>query len=831
MLRSGVLVGVLLCACAPSIGSRCGSDLPPCPTGTLCDSQLNLCARSDGGRVDGGGVDGGNAGGTGDGGFGDSGVEANCEVTCQPWEACLPSADGGVCTELTLSFVSPASGAIFDAGSSMSVVVHATFADGGAFALQQVPLTSTFGTNTTVLADSALAVTLPSTANMYSLTAGWDGGHSASVTIFTQSCIATCQPWETCVATTGGGVCVDPKYIFHWLTPAPNSVFAGGVTATGTLQVTQADGGTPSITSIPLRFGSTLSSLSCSGANCSGIVGPLSSPDGPKLVSAGWDAGPHDDLTLTLDTTGPILSIVLPTDGGPQQRDALLPIILTANEPLGDAGVFLQGAPVSRADNSSCPNFGSVSNARGCYLVDLSQPALNAFTGTFTLSTSGVDPVSNSALGPNAPIPVTRLRWETYLDAGTIIGKVQALAVGPNGDIYAGNYITDTAGALFRVDAQTGATLAASPIGSVQSLAATDSVLYYAANDGTKGGAIGGLSLDTLTQGPLGNPCVGPTNASRTYSGLALVDGGTMLAAVGSINGGSTKLCLYDATNGASTTDGAGTEAAVVPTKVPTATNVLVSGSTASFLRAPSLTSGSFWQPITAITGARTKEAGQQLVLTSEVAGLGQALVPVASDGPFLMCTNQSAIDKQLFLSIGVDNVRSGTLNVNASTGVPSLVSRSEVYVGRGNDLVIFSADALAADATRVIAFATGDFLRTAPILGKPRTSGGEAWGYAVSSDGVLVAFKQGGTPTPWSTSLGSTGVVALPTLDCNRSAPMTKTGVLYVGDSSSHVKAIIVDSPGLLDTPGAWPKYQRTAGNAGNDDTTTFPTNWPACQ
>jgi hypothetical protein len=53
---------------------------------------------------------------------------------------------------------------------------------------------------------------------------------------------------------------------------------------------------------------------------------------------------------------------------------------------------------------------------------------------------------------------------------------------------------------------------------------------------------------------------------------------------------------------------------------------------------------------------------------------------------------------------------------------------------------------------------------------------------------------------------------------------------VLYVGAKNGAVEALIVDAPRLLDTAGAWPKYQRSAGNAGNDDTTNFKTNWPGC-
>ena len=73
--------------------------------------------------------------------------------------------------------------------------------------------------------------------------------------------------------------------------------------------------------------------------------------------------------------------------------------------------------------------------------------------------------------------------------------------------------------------------------------------------------------------------------------------------------------------------------------------------------------------------------------------------------------------------------------------------------------------------------------------------------------------------------------IYAHPTLDCNRrpGAATATTGVLYVAAGSGRVAAIIVDSPKLLDATDVWPKFQRTAGNAGNTDATRFPFN-PGC-
>jgi hypothetical protein len=102
--------------------------------------------------------------------------------------------------------------------------------------------------------------------------------------------------------------------------------------------------------------------------------------------------------------------------------------------------------------------------------------------------------------------------------------------------------------------------------------------------------------------------------------------------------------------------------------------------------------------------------------------------------------------------------------------------------------------------------------------------------GYAVSKLGTLLAFRQGTGSVLWRAPLIAPGdsINTHMAFDCNRANPTTKTGVLYVGAASGKVISIIVDAPKLLDTNGAWPKYQRSMGNAGNDDTTNFPTNWP---
>ena len=67
---------------------------------------------------------------------------------------------------------------------------------------------------------------------------------------------------------------------------------------------------------------------------------------------------------------------------------------------------------------------------------------------------------------------------------------------------------------------------------------------------------------------------------------------------------------------------------------------------------------------------------------------------------------------------------------------------------------------------------------------------------------------------------------------DTNRANCASNTGILYIGTDQGAVYAVIVDSNQLYEgvDGGAWPKYQRTMGNAGNTDSAHFPINWPGC-
>lgn len=133
--------------------------------------------------------------------------------------------------------------------------------------------------------------------------------------------------------------------------------------------------------------------------------------------------------------------------------------------------------------------------------------------------------------------------------------------------------------------------------------------------------------------------------------------------------------------------------------------------------------------------------------------------------------------------------------------------------------------------------------LLTSPVIGGgglPHGAGGSADRlYAVQESGALRAFVVSpavgvsGASAEWAATssevFGSPKTVyAHPTLDCTRPYQAGRPGVLYVVATDGTVAAVLVDSS-TLSTTAPWPKWQRTAGNAGNPDEALFPRN-PGC-
>jgi hypothetical protein len=402
---------------------------------------------------------------------------------------------------------------------------------------------------------------------------------------------------------------------------------------------------------------------------------------------------------------------------------------------------------------------------------------------------------------------------------------VETLAIAPDGKLFVGTVnVATTSGKLLGLSPTTGAVVVpAVTVGEVQSIAISGTLVYAAYN--TTIGNLGAFAQSNLAAASLG-PCQG---LGFTYSGIALWDGGVGLGAtaIGSVNTKTVndgKGCLYSSVSGGIPFNLASSALDAYPssgTYIPS--NVVISGGTASFLTKPAQGPVS-WQPV-ALAASPTLGTARQLLPGNAGYAFGQAVISNA----FLIGSIDNGNNKELYVA-DAGAPTGGNLGVDADTGVPVVASATEAYVGRGGDIVKFNPGFLndSTHSSIVWSASSGGAVRTSPVLGK--AANGATWGYAVTGAGELAAFRMDAAGS-WRASsiVGSGGtVLAHPTLDCNRGGN-NKTGVLYIGGQNGNVVAIVVDSPGLLDTAGAWPKYQRTAGNAGNDDT-TFPTNWSGC-
>jgi hypothetical protein len=611
----------------------------------------------------------------------------------------------------------------------------------------------------------------------------------------------------------------------------------GGPTHGATTLAVQLDGGSAFFGTVPyVVLDGGAGSLTRSGDSWIAANVDLGPSDGTRVVVAGWrDGGPNASLSVTVDVTGPTLSVVLPTGFSEAKRDAVVPMLVESSESLLDAGVTFGGRLLQPTPGTCAPL--SSAGVNRCFTLDFSQPPLLGLDGGFAVVLSGVDSLGNVTGGTDAGVVgVTRVRWTS-----SVTGYVQAMAVGSDGTLYLGT--STTSSTIHALSADSGVSLrdAGAAFGEVQSLAVgrynNADVVFAAYNTTTANiGAVWGSDLTSLS-----GTCNG-ASGSKTYAGLALYQtSGLLPVAVGTTNAvgtsvaGRSRVWIYTP-NGAAlpivATSQNDFDSAAVPTSLVTAANVVISKSTtsptASFLRqdiSGNVTAGAWWQPVTLAADGSGGTPGTALQIGNDPASLafGQALVGTTP----LLAAGLNASSRQLFWgqSPGLDGGTLATPTVDK--GVPAIVSATEAYVGSGNALVRFSPSFLDAGT---LSLALNNPVRTSPVLTAPSADGGLAQGYVVSRGGELLVFGLGTAGQQWTAQLpGNPTVLTHPTLDCNRARP--GTGILYVGTQAGTVTAIIVDNPKLLDDAGVWPKYQRSAGNAGNDDLNNFPTNWPSCQ
>lgn len=544
-----------------------------------------------------------------------------------------------------------------------------------------------------------------------------------------------------------------------------------------------------------------------------------------RVEAAFADAGFVATTSITVDTDGPTISGTLPSTR--QQRDEIFGLDLTASEPvqLSTVDVRLKGVKLQAAT-------GSCLASAGCWVVDMSAPPLDGLTSSFDVEVTASDLAGNAKTSTLGSIQVTRKRWEVNAASGEEVRAAPAL--GSDGTIFLGTRGTGITGTLLALNpADGGVQSSTTSFGAILSVASAVSedagLVFYSSNDLT-GGQVGARAASGLGL-PAGVPGAARGNpGTPTYSAIALVPKSlTEVGAVASfnrlpLNG---RVVIYGASSAAEGANAAdsGVDFAAVPNPVEVANNIIVNGTEAHLPNTITGT-GMNWQSISSVNG--TPVIGPSRALEgsgNDCCVSGQAFI-----GGTLLIGGRN-LGRKVYAGSS-SGVTAGNLGGAFDNGTPAVASPSVAFIGHGTELVRFNPSDL---ITAGVVLKSGvNFARTSPVLGNPRADQSVGLGYAVTTAGVLLVFPQDGSTdsasdwgSPFSTSAS---VVAHPTLDCNRriGAATTTTGVLYLASTTSVV-AVVVDSPKLLETAGAWPKYQRTAGNAGNTDNTRFPLN-PGC-
>ncbi len=579
------------------------------------------------------------------------------------------------------------------------------------------------------------------------------------------------------------------------------------------------------------------------------------------------DAGLSGTGAFTVDATGPTLTFISPTrpiGSGDYQRDDVWQAAVQASESVSVAALEVGGAtmdPTPCDGGVQCEDGGECT----CFAMDLSQPELKGLTGNFGITMSAMDVYGNQATGDGGTVAVTRVRWVTQVGGGNM--RV-APAVGPDGTVYVGtNDINFTAGTLQALSHLTGADAGSTTLwGAINAVAVspaathvnsdgsvTGPVVYAVANgmgtSAAKGRLLGRSSIlsGSVSTVDVPTPCEG-LGTNKVWSGLALTKTtGSRVAAIATTASALSvpaRVLKWDSVDGCTflpldqTTSSLGSplEPSPVGTTVETAVSPLILNGVANFVTRQPVTGipnmGLLVRRVSGLTGSmmNLESTVATLETSDQAVSLGMARFQSTE-----LLTSSTLTGRQIYRVLASFVTRDQPLS-GVDYGLPVVANIGLAFIGAGERLVRFNPGA--ASSAVELANAPGATMLVSPVLLEP-AGGRTAEGFTVTNDGRLVCFDASSSGVATSTwvaalpsSTGSPVVVTHPGFDCNRrpGAATSTTGLLYVAARDGRVYSIIVDSPRLLDDVGAWPKYQRTMGNAGNDDTNFFPTNWGTC-
>lgn len=819
-----------------------------------------------GGAAGGTAMAGGAGGGTTAGGMG-GGAASTCAPACEEWQVCETRLQPPSCVDAVLTVGAPSNGLVTEVQASVPAM--ATLSYDGGLVRTSIPVNAVSLAPTAVASGgAALTVVAPSVSQLWTLRFGWDGGPREDRQVEVRGCErVTCGEWQSCTGTVDGGACADGVVSVSWSGVSPDGgPYRPGASVTVVAVTQMRDGGVYTGT-VPVTGAVSATLNGATNVKSGAITTP--NMHGPFSLTAGWDGGPSATVGSAVDSQGPGLTVIVENaparltqevdlilDGGPTvyRKDEVARVRVVATEDSEFSGMNVAPAATVVA-GSQCTGCGNAARCQ-CFTVNLEPLSFSAMRGTMGLSVSGVrDLYGNVSQNADAGIQVTRWKWGATLPDG--LSARAAPALDSKGRLYVGTIDANnnSSGNVYRIGVDGQVVLFTSGA-AVQSVAVADSVVgtagarqevVYVASNTSAGGNLQARFIDGGLVPGSGCAFYG---LQKTYSAVALFDAGMVVggmevgaAAVFEPGGGTGTggaLCVHRPFNGPAQLTEAVTAdwvAPTVPNPANSATNMVAVDNSVYLLQSNRelrrFTWNGVWTdqgtgPAIAASGVPVSLAAAPNRLFATVSG------PAA---PFISMSRSGAEQSNLsFAGAGAMVLGPAT---EVTTPAPALVFTSTMAsTGAFLQKILTSLTSNVVPLDRGgINFTPTGAVEAAPVLGSPRggqTATGDVLLYAMRRGGVLQVVSvdgAGAATAEWTGNLfsgGNPSFFAAPTLDCGRDASgvgRIGSGTFYAVTSDGRIGAVIVDSPKLA-TDAPWPKWQRTAGNAGNP---AFPLN-PGC-
>jgi hypothetical protein len=517
------------------------------------------------------------------------------------------------------------------------------------------------------------------------------------------------------------------------------------------------------------------------------------------------------------------------------RRDERVHVLVAWDEVVVDGGLTVSGVTtvsamrsqtaameVSLADCAMAGLTACPASFCRCYRVDLSDPQLEAVSGSFGLTTTGADVLGNTPGMPydGGSIPVTRVRWQQ-----TVAGVTSAVepALDETGNVYAGFVTGADAGAVasYRADGtqrwvRTAYGAVTAPVvwsaqanlgdggvfvatranqAAVRQLRAQDGLeasnsqcvlnFFYTARMASLGKTVVTAAENPTTQ--VVARLVDFENDGCSTTGSPVVQGRATLVASGGLDGGVAEVYFGGTANSSmsktTTNAGATSWAGSIDTLgAPAFANSIALAGPVLFVSPSGATNAG--------VVAANRTTGFPLSAFTAGAALAWTMASVRGAGPWdvYFGTPAGTTSGDLYRTTFDAGMPVGTFTPNDQTA-----ARVGAFDAVSNSFSPAHAPLVAGNSILTVS-TQGDLSLLTP-------AGARQW----NASGGVTAF----------------GAVSVsPTLDVNRNGAGNKQcgrpGVLYVVSNTGTVTSFLVDAPGL-DGTAAWPKFQHDPANSGN--------------